>query len=320
MVFDKLRRRMGIPTRLDAASVWDRPIRDMAVDSLRSHAEFQRYCDDAGEAHTRARAFEQGLVNGESGFTLPGWCSCCRETVAFEVDFKYAAPAKDGLRLPNWRERLVCPQCTLNNRMRALLHFMASPLGAKRDSAVYITEQTSQLYVRMKEVFPNTTGSEFLRDGTPSGHENARGIRHEDMTSLSFPDQSFDHIVTADVLEHVPDYSRALSECLRCLKPRGSILISVPFVASSESTIVRASLDAAGNITHHLPPEFHGDPLSAEGVLCYYHFGWDLLDRMRAIGFEDPALRLYWSEEFGYLGGGMLLITGRRPRRRLSLF
>ena len=40
------------------------------------------------------------------------------------------------------------------------------------------------------------------------------------------------------------------------------------------------------------PPEYHGDPLGG-GVLCFHHFGWDLLDAMRECGFaEAEALRV----------------------------
>jgi hypothetical protein len=40
------------------------------------------------------------------------------------------------------------------------------------------------------------------------------------------------------------------------------------------------------------------------GVLCYYHFGWDLLDRMRAAGFSQASVVTYWSMRWGYLGVG----------------
>ena len=66
-------------------------------------------------------------------------------------------------------------------------------------------------------------GSEFLRDGTRPGELNAVGVRHEDVTRLTFPDMSFDHIGTFDVLEHVPDYRLALKNLFRCLRPGGML-------------------------------------------------------------------------------------------------
>lgn len=45
---------------------------------------------------------------------------------------------------------------------------------------------------------------------------------------LPFADQSFDHIVCSEVLEHIPDYKSALKEIYRILKPGGTLIVSVP--------------------------------------------------------------------------------------------
>jgi hypothetical protein len=39
-----------------------------------------------------------------------------------------------------------------------------------------------------------------------------------------------------------------------------------------------------------LEPEYHGDPLSSDGILCFYHFGWDLLEEFRRCGFRSVKL------------------------------
>jgi len=49
---------------------------------------------------------------------------------------------------------------------------------------------------------------------------------------LPFPDQSFDKIICAEVLEHVFDKDVALKELLRLLKPGGSLMITVPHLNS----------------------------------------------------------------------------------------
>lgn len=45
---------------------------------------------------------------------------------------------------------------------------------------------------------------------------------------LPFSDNSFDHIICSEVLEHVPDYHAMLGEINRLLKPSGVLAISVP--------------------------------------------------------------------------------------------
>jgi SAM-dependent methyltransferase len=45
---------------------------------------------------------------------------------------------------------------------------------------------------------------------------------------LPYPDQCFDRVICAEVLEHLPDYQGALAEMRRVLKPGGLLAISVP--------------------------------------------------------------------------------------------
>lgn len=45
---------------------------------------------------------------------------------------------------------------------------------------------------------------------------------------LPFPDACFDRVLCSEVLEHLPDYTGALAEIRRVLKPGGLLCISVP--------------------------------------------------------------------------------------------
>jgi hypothetical protein len=66
---------------------------------------------------------------------------------------------------------------------------------------------------------------------------------------------------------------------------------------------VRATLEEDGTITHHMPAEYHGNPVDPEGgALCFHYFGWEMLDKLRSVGFRGVRCLAYWSEEQGYLG------------------
>jgi len=45
---------------------------------------------------------------------------------------------------------------------------------------------------------------------------------------LPFPDASFDRVIASEVLEHVPDDRRAMSELARVLRPGGVLAVTVP--------------------------------------------------------------------------------------------
>lgn len=60
-------------------------------------------------------------------------------------------------------------------------------------------------------------------------HGNGRWhLTAADITSLPFPDGEFDLVVCSEVLEHIPDHHRAMSEIVRVLKPERHLVVSVP--------------------------------------------------------------------------------------------
>jgi SAM-dependent methyltransferase len=58
----------------------------------------------------------------------------------------------------------------------------------------------------------------------PGGSACTRG----DATALPFPDGSFDRIIAAEVLEHIPDDEAAIGELARVLRPGGTMAVTVP--------------------------------------------------------------------------------------------
>jgi SAM-dependent methyltransferase len=61
-------------------------------------------------------------------------------------------------------------------------------------------------------------------------HENEEIDIYYDGRYLPFEDETFDCILSNEVLEHVPQLNDSLAELYRVLKPGGKILLTVPFV------------------------------------------------------------------------------------------
>lgn len=59
-----------------------------------------------------------------------------------------------------------------------------------------------------------------------SGGEGAAAVG--DALELPFPDASFDRVIAAEVLEHVPQDRRAIAELVRVLRPGGTMAVTVP--------------------------------------------------------------------------------------------
>jgi SAM-dependent methyltransferase len=259
----------------------------------------------------RARLEASLVPREEAPFVVPGHCAGCRTDVDFQVGFAYSPPGSNGCRVPNWREHLTCP-CGLNCRTRAAVDVMTGVLQVRDDDAIYVMEQTTPLFRWLAARHPGVVGSEYLGDRVGLGR-SWRSLRNEDATRLTFADSTYDVILSFDVFEHMPDYRRAFEECWRCLKSGGRLLLTVPFVASRETTLVRARVGPSGIVEHLLPPEYHGDPVNPDGgILCFRHFGWDMLEELRQAGFETAEALLVWSLRFGYLGGEQLLFLARK--------
>ncbi len=266
------------------------------------------------EEYIRRKNIEFDLITTTTHFITPGYCYACGGNSTFLIDFlNNDGENYKGKLLPNWRERVHCQQCGLNNRIRGCIHFLEQNLPCKPDSVIYISEQATPLYSYLGTHFSNLTGSEYFGSKIPFGSiDPETGFRNESVTQLTFQDRSLDFILSFDVFEHVPDYRAALQETYRCLKPGGTLLFTVPFNMAAEATQVRAKINADGTIEHLFEPSYHGDPINENGCLCFYIFGWNLLQQLRDIGFQNAQAHLYWSQKFAYFGVRQLLFTATR--------
>jgi SAM-dependent methyltransferase len=55
------------------------------------------------------------------------------------------------------------------------------------------------------------------------------GINKVDVTKIQYSDNMFDFVICNHVLEHVPDYEKALSEIFRVLRTNGSAVLQTPY-------------------------------------------------------------------------------------------
>lgn len=237
---------------------------------------------------------------------ISGDCYVCQRHVDFMVNVDLIRDSN------NWRETLKCPQCDLINRWRSSVHLFEELIKPGVDDRIYLTEAITPLYRAFAARYPGCVGSEYAAD-TPLGTEidlPSGPTRIEDVTQLTFADESFEAVLSFDVLEHVPDYKSALSEFYRVLSRGGQALISVPSTFTDQ-TLTRAEVDTDGNIHHLLEPSYHGDPLSDEGVLCFYEFGLDLLQEMKNVGFRDAFLVCYTSQPWAYYDAHLMFV-GRK--------
>lgn len=213
------------------------------------------------------------------------------------------------------REHMCCEVCGLSSRLRAGICLMYDL--APDATHIYMTEQATPAFASMQKRHPDMLGSEFQPDSEArrllSRYLAALGghgeVQFQDVTALSFADGSLDVVLSFDVLEHVPDYRAALAEFARTLAPGGVCIATFPFTDTPQ-TCTRARLTPQGEVEHLLEPEYHGDPISG-GVLCFYHFGWDVLDAAAKAGFSSAKMVMPWAPRLGFYYGLWALVARR---------
>ena len=222
----------------------------------RTRSEFERGLQN--ETLATGDILEQRLQESATDdfVSFDGFCVPCNARVALQLAMGPTSPLT-GHRNPNWRETLTCPTCGMNNRQRLVATLLKEQLEPFHDKAVYFMEQVTPMFRWAEAAFPQhrTIGSEYLGDSHQGGQLAGSGVRHEDVMNLSFPAESLDIIVSNDVFEHVPEPTRAFSECARTLRRGGTLLATVPFHDGYDQSVTRARLEN-GVLHHVLPPSF----------------------------------------------------------------
>lgn len=177
------------------------------------------------------------------------------------------------------RESLFCRTCGCSLRVRRIAEVLVGLYGAHAATLADLVREDSFRALRIAEINSIGRMHPFLAESPGLVHVE---YPEEDIQALSWPDRSFDLVLTSETLEHVPDPRQALRETLRVLRPGGRHVFTVPVDPSLETTRSRDGL----------APEHHGrggGPYALvtrkADMLVHTDFGSDLPEVVRAEGF-----------------------------------
>jgi len=235
-----------------------------------------------------------------------GYCEVCDKKTEFKIERNNPKGTT-----PMYRSTLTCRHCALMNRRRFIAALLKKLMNGGDIKDVYVYERITQFYKVMQEQLKNVNlvGSEYLGSDKKPGeivkklkvqNKIINDVRHEDALKLSFDDKSFDLVVSQDVFEHVSDINKSLKEAHRVLRNHGCLIIAIPFTFA-KTTVQRAMLKD-GKIQNLLPAAYHGNPLSKNGALVFFDYGWDFLDMCKSAGFTKAYMVGYYSLYYGYIG------------------
>jgi len=205
------------------------------------------------------------------------------------------------------RESSFCIYCSANYRMRVhaemVLKILSMPsanvmlqrLHSDPHFAVYETAAYNIFRNAKLRRLPNYVISEYF-ETAPFG-AFVKGVRNENLECLTFPDNTFDLLINSDVLEHVNDLDKALSEIKRVLKPGGYHVFTIPVDEELQTSRTRARV-VNGRLEHLMEPIMHGDSIRSSGILAFRDFGGDVLDYVSREGFACKEFRYYKNNKY----------------------
>ena len=141
------------------------------------------------------------------------------------------------------RESQLCAECGANRRVRGIAEVLVSLYGENSRSVIELMREEPFRRLAIAEINSIGRMHPFLADHPRLSYSE---YPEEDLMNLSYPDASFDLVLTSDTLEHVPDPRLALRETRRVLRAGGRHVFTVPHdPASRADALAEGSCGAA---------------------------------------------------------------------------
>jgi SAM-dependent methyltransferase len=144
---------------------------------------------------------------------------------------------------------------------------------------------------------PRYTSTHFwptVEPGTIHQH-----MRCENLERQTFRSESFDLVVTQDVMEHIFQPNKAYEEIYRTLRWGGYYIHTAPIYKELAQTQRKAALGEDGQVTYLAEPEYHANPISEEGSLVTFHYGHDLAGLITQWSDFDVEIRRFADRTHG---------------------
>lgn len=164
------------------------------------------------------------------------------------------------------REDALCVHCEAVERHRFVWLFM------ERKTDLFNGAKKCVLHVAPELAFEPRMKKRLGASYLTADLDGSRAMVAMDITTIKYPDETFDVIYCSHVLEHVEQDRKAMSEFYRTLKTNGWAILLVPL--QGNKTIENPSV-----VTQEERVKAYGHP---EHVRYY---GADYVDRLREAGF-----------------------------------
>ena len=201
------------------------------------------------------------------------YCPCCKLKLIEFVDGKfYERPERyNPMLYKTCQQDVLCPFCNSLPRHRILATWCSQHIDNLKGSRIlyFALEKGMKLWLKRNRLVYTTADLFFPADLAL------------DLNNIEQDDNSWDIVFCNHVLEHVPDYRKALGELYRILVPGGRLICSFPIDSNYETVFEDASL-----VQDELP-EVEQERIRKFGQKDHLRvFGRDSVKLLEAAGFS----------------------------------
>ncbi|MBI5885215.1 MAG: class I SAM-dependent methyltransferase [Deltaproteobacteria bacterium] len=248
----------------------------------------------AGKGKTSQK---DGIKAEPSLKTNPGFCPICEKETEFVERHEWL------------RDHYLCARCKSIPRNRALIHVLGMIFPDWRDAKIHESSPSGPASAKLQRECKDYTPPHFWPNVKPG--DSKYGIRCENLEQMTFADNTFDLMITQDVMEHILNPVKSFSDIARILKPGGAHVFTVPYYYW-KPTLIRA-VETPDGIKYLEEKQFHGNPVDKEGSLVVTEWGPDFVDRIYRESKMTTAIYHIKDRSLGIDGKFLEVFVSRKP-------
>jgi SAM-dependent methyltransferase len=236
---------------------------------------------------------------GSYFFKHSGFCPCCEQDVIF-------------ISRNSWlRDHFKCSNCKSIPRERALMFTINKYYPNWKNLAIHESSPGHRGHsINLRNKAKQYTETQYFAKKSLGSIVN--GVRNEDLENQTFEDESFDLVITSDVMEHIYEPVKAFKEIHRTLKSGGAHIFSVPLINKHKKTQRWSNKGKNGEPIFLFEPEWHGNPIDKKGSPVTMHWGFDIVDFIKKHTNSDCSIEYIDNLDFGIRAEYIEIIVSKK--------
>jgi SAM-dependent methyltransferase len=218
-----------------------------------------------------------------------GYCNNCDQNVMFCSSNSWL------------RDFYACSKCGSVPRERAIIRVIEAELPDWRSLKIHESSPAARgASYKLKRLCADYTETQYFPQSAPG--EYVDGFRNENLEQMTFEDDTFDLVVSLDVMEHVYNPADAFREVSRTLKDGGMYIFTVPMINKHSPSQRWAKQDKDGSTIFLHEPEYHLNPVDSKGSAVTVHWGYDITEYIKRVSGMDAKIVDHYSSHLGIAG------------------